>query len=199
MQILLSSVLAFLFATSLLGLALGLGLLLRSSATLPFIALMNRWVSMRQALKPFEVSLHVAPAAAGTRWFGVILVAIGTYAVVTLLGSFDVQRLAVLFKFDPRYSLAGLALEVLKWILVVGSLAALITGIMLVFFPRTWRGVEERANRWYSTQKLELAGDTVYMSLDRAVEASPRAAGVVIFALSLVAAVASGLLLFGRH
>jgi hypothetical protein len=197
-QLLVSAVVVFLFVVSLLGLALGLGLILRSSATLPFIGLMNRWVSMRRALKPLEVPLHI-PSSGGARWFGVILVAIGAYAAVVLIGSFDVQRLALLFKVDPRYSLASLGLEALKWLLVVGSLAAVVTGVMLVFFPRAWRGLEERANRWYSTRNLELAGDTVYLSLDRMVESHPRMAGGVIFVLSLVAAIASGLLLFARR
>lgn len=197
-QLLVSAVVVFLFVVSLVGLVLGLGLMLRSSATLPFMELMNRWVSMRKALKPLEAQVRV-PAAAGARWFGVILVAIGAYAAVVLTGSFDVQRLALLFKVDPRYSLASIGLEVLKWLLVVGSLAAVVTGLMLLFFPHAWRRLEERANRWYSTRNLELAGDTVHMSLDRMVEAHPRVAGGVIFVLSLVAAIASGLLLFARR
>ena len=198
-QLAVSAVAVFLFVVSLLGLALGAGLIVRSAATLRFIELMNRWVSMRRALKPFEVAVHVPPAAGHARWFGVILVAIGAYAAVVLVGSFDVQRLAVLFKVDPRYSLAGLGLETLKWLLVVGSAAAVATGLMLLFFPQAWRGLEERANRWYSTRNLEIAGDTVHMSLERMVEAHPRAAGGVILVLSLLAALASGLLLFARR
>jgi hypothetical protein len=198
-QLLVQAVVVFLFVVSVLGLALGLGLILRSAATLHFIELMNRWVSMRRALRPLEAQFHIAPAAGRARWFGVILVAIGAYAAVVLVGSFDVQRLALLFKVDPRYSLASLGLEVLKWLLVVGSVAAVVTGLMLLFFPRAWQALEERANRWYSTRNLELAGDTVYMSLDRMVEAHPRAAGGVILVLSLVAAIASGLWLFARR
>lgn len=194
-QVLVSTVVVFLFVTSVLGLILGLGLMLRSASTMPFIFMMNRWVSMRQALRPLELPLHLRPAG-NARWFGVILIAVGAYAAVVLVGSFDVQRLALLFRADPRYSVTGLALEALKWFLVVGAVSAVATGVMLLFFPQAWRRVEDRANRWYSTRDLELAGDTVYMSLDRVVEAFPRAAGGVIFVLSLVAALASGLVLF---
>ena len=196
-QILVSSVVVFLFATSLLGLIIGLGLLLRSPGILRFMAVMNHWVSTRQALTPLEAPVQVASAAGSGRWFGVILIAIGAYAAVVLAGSFDVPRLAAFLRVDPRYSFTGVALEVIKWLLIVGSMAAIATGIMLLFFPNAWRAVEARANRWYSTRNLETAGDTVYMSLDRAVEGSPRAAGAVILVLSLVAAIASGLLLFG--
>src|SRR6185295_3268776 len=93
-QLLVSAVVMFLFVVSVLGLGLGVGLIVRSAATLRFIELMNRWVSMRQALKPLEAPVHVPPAAGHARWFGVILVAIGAYAAVVLVGRFDVQRLA---------------------------------------------------------------------------------------------------------
>jgi uncharacterized protein YjeT (DUF2065 family) len=197
-QILVSTVVIFLFVTSLLGLALGLGLIVRSSATLPFIMLMNQWVSTRQALRPLESPRQMAPTASDSagRWFGIVLVLVGAYAAAILIRSFDVHRVAALFRVEARYSLPGLALDALKWFLVLGSLTAIVTGIMLLFFPNTWRNVEARANRWYSTRNLEIAGDTVYLSLDRIVQAFPRASGVVIFVMSLVAAIASGILLF---
>ena len=197
-QLAISALAVLLLAVSLLGIALGLGLIVRSSATLPFIALMNRWVSTRQALTPLEAPMHLARSAATQRWFGVVLVALGAYAAFALLASFDVPRLAVMLKVDARYSAASLGLEALKWMLVLGSFAAVVTGLMLVCFPAAWRSVEERANRWYSTGALELAGDRPYMSLERLVEARPRASGAVIFGLSLMAAAASGALLFAR-
>jgi hypothetical protein len=198
-ELVVSALVVFVFAVSLLGLALGLGLMMRSRTTLPFIALMNRWVSTRQALTPLEAPRHVARPGGTRRWLGVVLAAVGAYAALVLLGSFDVPRLAALLKVDARYSLPGVGLEALKWLLVLGSLGAVITGLMLLFAPGAWRSLEERANRWYSTGNLELAGDTPHMSLDRMVEARPRAAGAVLFALSLFAAAASGVLLFGQH
>ena len=195
-QVLASTLVVFLFVGSLLGIALGLGLVLRSSATLSFIHLMNQWVSTRQALRSLEAPVQLARAAAGARWFGAVLVAVGAYAAMTLIASFDVHRVAALFKVDARYSLGGVGLDVLKWFLVLGSLAAVFSGIMLLFFPSAWRSVESRANRWYSTRNLEVAGDTVYLSLDRIVEAFPRASGAVILFMSLIAATASGIILF---
>jgi hypothetical protein len=194
-QVLVSTVVVFLFVTSVVGLILGLALMLRSGSTMPFIQLMNRWVSLRQALKPLELPRHIGPAGGNARWFGVILIAVGAYAAVVLIASFDVERLAILFHAHPRYSLTGLALESLKWLLVAGAVAAIGTGAMLLFFPRAWRRIEERANRWYSTRDLELAGDTVYLSLEHVVEAFPRTAGGVIFTLSVTAALASGVFL----
>jgi uncharacterized protein YjeT (DUF2065 family) len=196
-QLLLTTVLVFLFVGSLLGLALGLGLLLRARSMLPFIQLMNQWVSTRQALRPLELPLQVAPAAGGARWFGVVLIALGGFATAILVGRLDLTALAGLFKVDARTSLLSILLDAVRWFLVAGSLTAIVTGVMLVFFPQAWRRVEARANHWYSTRQLEIAGDMLHPSLDRIVEVFPRASGVAILALSLIAAAASGMLLLG--
>lgn len=197
-QLLLTTLMVFLFVGSLLGLVLGIGLLLRASAILPFIHVMNQWVSTRQALRPLEVPVQVAPAAGGARWFGIVLVVLGGFSAAILLGRLDSAGLAGLFKVDARISLLSIALETVRWFLVAGSFTAIFTGVMLLFFPQAWRKLEARANHWYSTRQLEIAGDTLHPSLDRIVEAFPRAAGMVILALSLIAAVASGMLLVGR-
>ncbi len=196
-QLLFSTLVAFLFAGSLLGLALGIGLVLRASATLPFIHLMNHWVSTRQVLTRFDLPLQVAPLASGARWFGAVLIALGAFAAAILLAKLDPGAVAGLFKVDARTSLLGILLDAIRWLLVVGSLAAIVTGVMLLFFPQAWRRVEARANRWYSTRELEVAGDALRPSLDRIVEAFPRASGLLILIASVIAAVFSGMLLFG--
>jgi hypothetical protein len=177
----------FLFVTSLLGIAVGLGLMLRSPTMLGFFRRMNHWVSTRQALKPLEMPVRLPAIDAGARWFAMIPIAVGAYAAL------------VLVRVEAPRSLSGLAIEALKWSLVAGSAASIVAGLLLLFFPRLWRKVEARANRWYSTRHLELAADRLYMPLDRVAEAFPRAAGAVILILSLVAAVASGMILAARH
>jgi uncharacterized protein YjeT (DUF2065 family) len=196
-QLLVSTVVAFLFVGSLLGFALGIGLVLRAGVMLPFIRFMNRWVSTRQALAPLERPLQLAPLASGARWFGAVLIALGAFAAAILLAKLDPGAVAGLFKVDARTSLLGILLDAMRWLLVVGSLAAVVIGVMLLFFPQAWRRVEARANRWHSTHELEVAGDVLRPSLDRLVEAFPRASGLMILALSMVAALSSGMLLFG--
>lgn len=197
-QLAITSVVAFLLVGSLLGLLLGIGLLVKARAVLPFIHLMNQWVSTRQALKSLEQPRQVGTAASGARWFGAVLVALGAFSAAILLGRLDPTAVASLLKVDGRTSLLGMLLEALRWFLVLGSLGAVLTGVMLLFFPRTWRLVEERANRWYSTRSLEIAGDALHPPLDRIVEAYPRASGAVLVALSVVAAASSAMLLFSR-
>jgi len=197
-QLAITSVVAFLLVGSLLGLLLGIGLLVKARAVLPFIHLMNQWVSTRQALKSLEQPRQVGAAASGARWFGAVLVALGAFSAAILLGRLDPAAVASLLKVDGRTSLLGMLLEALRWFLVLGSLGAVVTGVMLLFFPRTWRRVEERANRWYSTRSLEIAGDALHPPLDRIVEAFPRASGAVLVALSVVAAASCAMLLFSR-
>jgi hypothetical protein len=197
-QLLVTTLVVFLFVGSLLGLALGIGLILRAGVVLPFIKLMNQWVSTRQALRPLELPVQVAPAAAGARWFGAVLIGLGGFSALILLGRLDPAALAGLFRVDQRTSLLAILLEALRWFLVLGSFTAIVTGVMLLFFPQAWRKVEARANHWYSTRQLEIAGDMLHPSLDRIVEAFPRASGAAILGLSLVAAVSSGMLLFAR-
>lgn len=197
-QILLNTLFVFLFAGSLLGLALGAGLVLRARAMLAFIELMNQWVSTRRALKPLEVPRQVAPAAARTRWFGAALALLGAFSASFLVVRLDAAALAGLFRVDARASLAGMLLDAARWFLVAGSLAAVATGAMLLAFPRAWRRLEALANRWYSTRELELSGDALHLSFERVVAAFPRASGLAILALSALAAAASGTLLLGR-
>ena len=118
-HILLSALVVFVFVVSMVGATLGLALILRTAAALRFITLMNRWVSTRQALEPLEAPVQIAHGAAGRRWLGAVLLALGAYAAVVLIASFDVERLALLFRFDPRHSAASVALEALKWVLVL--------------------------------------------------------------------------------
>ena len=197
-QLLFTTVVVFLFIGSLLGLVIGAGLLLRSAAILRFTDYMNRWISTRQVLRPLDVPLQMGPSGTGARWFGAVLAALGAYSAVILIGSIDIVRLAGLLRVDPRYSLTAIGLQTAKWILVVGSVGAIIAGIMLLFFPGAWRNVESRANRWHTSRNLEMSEETVYLSLDRVVQAFPRVSGLVIVAMSFVTAVASGTLLFWR-
>jgi hypothetical protein len=188
-QLILTSLVAFLFVVSLLGFAVGIGLIARSPAMLRFIGVMNRWVSTRRALKPLEVPRNIEVSTSrGGRWLGLALVVLGAYSFVVLALKIGAYRVG-----SP---LAGIAIDFALWFLIVGSFAGVATGILLLFFPGAWRSVELHANRWYSTRRLVAAGDTMHLPLERIVEAFPRTSGCVIGALSLVSTVASGLLLF---
>jgi len=200
-RVLVPSLIVFLLIGGLASVALGWALIFRSAQALSFMRSMNRWVSTRRALKELEVPRHVAePRKAGRLWFGLFLLAGAGYALYVLLARIEIPRVAVVLGVNlQRWFLASVALQTMKWLLVVGSVLALAVGILMLFFPQVLAAFEARMNRWYSTrQLLPAGGETMKFPLDLLVEASPRAAGWIIAAASLVVAVAMGILLVAR-
>jgi len=198
-QIVIPAVVLFLLVGSLAATVLGVALLLRSAAALRFIARMNRWVSTRRALKPLEIPRTVETlTAAHTRpWLGALVVIGAAAALYLLLNRTDMAGTRSLSALElKRWLTVTLPLLTMKWFLVAGSVFAIVAGVMIVAFPRAWRALEERMNRWYSTRQLLPAGsDDMRMPLEALVEAHPRAAGAIIAFASLIVALAmAGLL-----
>jgi hypothetical protein len=193
-QILLTALLAFLLAGSLLGIGVGAGLVLRNERAAAFLQAMNRWVSTRRVLKPVEVPREVGSGHAG-RGLGALLVLAGGYALA-VLAAVPVSRVASALRLDNAASpLAMIAIEAAKWLLVAGCAGSVAAGVLLLFFPKAWHGIETLANRWYSSRQMASGGDDMHLPLDRAVFAFPRAAGGLILVLSAVSGVACALLL----
>ena len=80
-QVLLTALLVFLLAGSLLGVAVGAGLLARSARAGAFMSAANHWVSTRRVLKPVELPRDTGH---GGRGLGVVLVAVGGYSLFVL-------------------------------------------------------------------------------------------------------------------
>ena len=202
-QILLHSFVVFLLVGGLFGLAVGAGLVWRSSATLRFFARMNRWISTRRSLKSVEIPRGMdnqLPADPKRRWLaGTIFALGGAYAAVVLATEVDVAKVAWAFDVrGPLLPVSMILIDTMRWFLVAGCLGAVAIGGLLIFFPGVWHAVEARGNRWYSTRQLMLGGDEQHLTLDRWVELFPRAAGAIVVALSLIPALTAAVLLFGR-
>jgi hypothetical protein len=199
-QVVVPSLAWFGLAGSVLGIAVGLGLLLRSAATLRFLATMNNWVSTRRVLKPLEIPRSVgSPTGRKPRWNGLVLVLAGAYVSI-VLWHLDGARLASAMAHGARYPVVtGILLNAMRWFMVAGGLTAVAVGVMLLFFPRAYPAIEARANHWYSTRRVITSGDGLHMTLDRWVEAHPRAAGTIIACLSVIAALAFAALIFSRR
>jgi hypothetical protein len=192
--ILLTALLAFLLVGSLLGIGVGAGLLLRNERVAAFLQLMNRWVSTRRVLRPVELPRELGAGHAG-RGLGALLVLAGGYSLA-VLAAVPVSRVASALRFDNAASpLAMIAIETAKWLLVAGCAVSVASGVLLLFFPRAWHGIEALANRWYSSRQITSGGDDMHLPLDRAAGAFPRAAGGLILVLSAVSSVACALLL----
>src|SRR5262249_42457214 len=98
-----------------------------------------------------------------------------------------------------RWFITGLALQAVKWFLVVGTVLAVVVAVLILFFPGRMTALETRLNRWYSTRNiLPPAGEAMRFPLDAPVQGSPRAAGWLIAAASLLVAAAMALLIAVR-
>jgi hypothetical protein len=199
-QVVLPSLALFGLAGSVLGIAVGLGLLLRSAATLRFFGTMNHWVSTRRILKPLEIPRSIgSPTARKPRWNGLVLILAGAYVAI-VLWQVDGGKLASMMAHGARYPvITEIFLKATGWFMVVGGLAAVAVGVMLAFFPRAYPAFEARANHWYSSRQALTGGDSLHMTLDRWVEAYPRAAGAIIACLSVIATLAFAVLVLSRR
>lgn len=172
-------------------LAVGMGLIINGAGALRFFGTMNHWVSMRRATRSLEIPRDTRPAVQKYRyWLAAIFIAGGIYAIVGLLTGFDTRAVITLFSLEYlRPDFAAWLVEGFRWVLVVGNLTAIVTGIMLAFFPNALVALEARGSSWYSERKVARGADTMRVtSLDIWVAAYPRAAGAIIaiFALGLI-------------
>jgi hypothetical protein len=190
-QVLLTALLVFLLAGSLLGVAVGAGLLARSARAGAFMSAANHWVSTRRVLKPVEIPRDTGHGGHG---LGVVLVAVGGYSLF-VLAPLSIARVAAALRIDASSTLALIGIEFAKWLLVAGCAGSVASGLMLLFFPQLWRALEDRANRWYSSRQLTTGGDDMHMPLDSLAGRHPRTAGAIVLALSLASAAATTLLL----
>lgn len=189
----------FAFVVSIVGVALGIGLAIRSSPVLGILGAMNRWVSTRRSFKWAAVPRDAGRVAyAYRRWIGPALVIGAVYSMIGLLGRFDAGGFVAALDTNLPHAPTTWIVESAMWFLVLGCAITIVIGTMLAFFPAVLGRLETQLNRWVSTRQIADGGDTIYRPLDNLVEAFPRTAGCAIAAISLIAAIESGTWLFAR-
>ena len=178
-------------------LATGLSLIFNSAGALRFFAAMNRWVSTRRAFKPIEVPRDTREAAQKYRhWLAVFFVAGGAFAFYGLVARFDAA--AVIYALGPNFlrsPLASWLVDSVRWVLIAGNLVAIVTGILLAFFPGAMTALEARGGHWYSARQWAKDRDRMYLVLDNWVAEFPRASGCIITFFALVLIGTYGLML----
>lgn len=181
-------------------LAVGISLIINSAGALRFFGGLNQWVSMRRATKSLEIPRDTQPAVQKYRyWIAAMFVLGGFFALTGLLTRFDpgaFKTLLGLNRFRPVY--AAWVIDALRWILIVGNLAAIAAAVMLAFFPDTLMKLEARGSHWYSERQATRGADTMRVtSLDNWVAVNPRAAGAIIVLFALGLLITFGMLLPG--
>lgn len=182
-----------------LGVAVGIALIMASARTLQFFHVMNRWISTRGALRPMEIPRSTeAFSHRNRRWIGGGLMAGGAFAIYGLIAGVDVGAFAALFAKAERAVLLAIATGTLKWFLFAGSVAGVLVGLLLCFFPDRLTSVERYANRWFSVRRALRGSDDVNLTLDRLVEAHPGLAGGILACTALGAAAYAASLVWAR-
>ena len=169
-------------------LAFGVSLIVNSAGALRLIAVMNRWVSMREVTKPLEVLRDTRHVVQKYRHvFAAIFVLGGAYAIYGLLTQFSTEATIRLLGLNAFSRDAALWLaESLHWLLIVGNLFAIIVGFMLALLPGYVAALEARAGRWVSLRRLTKGADNMNIKLDSWVAVYPRAIGAIIVVVALV-------------
>src|SRR4051812_30757284 len=137
-EILLPSLLTVLLLGAIFSLVTGLGLLVNAQATLGFFARMNRWVITRVEQKAREEPVAPRPTALQVprrRVVGSVFAIGGALAALLIGSSLNVPATALVSKSAP---LAAMLVDVLRWFVLAGCVAALILGVALLFSPDIW-------------------------------------------------------------
>lgn len=182
-----------------LGFAVGVGLIVSSARILRIFHVMNRWVSTDAAFAALDTSRSTEQFSyRNRRWVGWALIAGGIFATFGLAAGINAAAVGATFAKGAMVPLVAIVAGTLKWFLIVGSVAGVVIGTMLCFFPNALVTLEKYANRWFSAGRLLRGGDDMRLTLDMLVEAHPALSGWILACTALGAAAYAGVLLFAR-
>lgn len=200
-QIIFDSLVIAFFSLGIIAVAVGIGLLVCSSAMFRLFAAVNRSVSTRKATKPMSIQRDIEPVVRRHRlWFGVALILAAAYSIYGLGVNFNTEIVAAAIAGTPGANMSQspltLFVDVARWTMLVSSVLALAVGFILCFAPHTLDVIEARTNRWISTRKATIGVEKEYPAVDEWAEAFPRTSGAAITFGALIVVISSGVLLF---
>ena len=191
------SAVLFFFISGFALLVVGLWLVVNSAAALRFFEGMNRWVSMRRATRPLEITRDTRPLVLRYRFLiAAFVIAAGVFAIYGLLTQYDAREAVRLLGLESQRPVLALWLvDSARWLLIAGNVLGIVIGLLLVFFPAALSRLEARGGDWYSERRMVKGADAMNTGLDARVAANPRAAGILITLVALLLIGAFGLLL----
>lgn len=200
-QLLISAGLMFFLVWSLVGAAIGVGLIVRSEMVFRLFRVMNNYISTRRGLKPLAMAHDLEPAVRRhRRLIGVFFMLGAAYSVFGLAAWFDNSAIVSgLGLHYPSRLVVVWILECLRWFLIVFAMVAFVVGAMLAYFPDALGKFEARMDRWYSVRKHTVGLDTMHLTLDKWVVAFPRATGSIIMLAAMYVAANAAILWLRFH
>lgn len=190
-QILIPSLLRFLFIGGCFSFFIGIGLILRSEQIFRFFDKMNRWVSGRRATRALEVPRDCWPLVLRYRYALSAFITIGAvYATINLLTQADVEAIVPAIGNSlhlPRPFISWI-LTSIKWFLLLGCVIGIAVGLMLGFSITTLSKIEKLSGTWISTRNNTFGrkANAVHEGFDNMVTSFPKTTGWIVTILSMV-------------
>lgn len=190
-QILIPSLLRFLFIGGCFSLLVGIGLILHSEQMFRIFDQMNRWVSSRRATRALEIPRDCWPLVLRYRYALSAFITLGAvYATIRLLTQADIEAIVPGISSSlhlPELFISWILTSV-KWFLLLGCMISIVVGLMLGFFITALSKMEKLSATWISTRNNNLLkkADVLHSGFDNLVMSFPKTAGWIVTIMSMV-------------
>ena len=190
-QILITSLLRFLFISGSFAFIVGIGLIFHNELMFRIFEKMNRWVSCRRQLRVLEIPRDCWPSVQRYRYVLSVFITVGAvYAVIRLVTHVDMELVVPGISSSlhlPDQYVSWLLTSV-KWFLLGGCVIGIAVGLMLGFSLTTLSKIEALSGTWISMRKSNLSkkADVMQVGLDEFVMSFPKTVGLVVAVMSIV-------------
>jgi hypothetical protein len=190
-QILLTSLLRFLFISGSFSFIVGMGLIFHNELMFRIFEKMNRWVSCRRQLRVLEIPRDCWPSIQRYRYVLSVFITVGAvFAVSRLTTQVDTEVVVPWISGGLNLPDAYVSwlLDSVKWFLLIGCVIGIAVGLMLGFSLPTLSKIEALSGTWVSTRKSNLSKkvDVMQVGVDNFVMSFPKTVGLVVAVLSIV-------------
>jgi hypothetical protein len=195
----LSFTIGFLLLGSAFCMVYGVGLLMRSRWVFRLNDWGKRWVSTRQVMRALEAPRDLEGVLyRGHRWSGLVLFAASAYVLAVLLLKTDMRTLAGLLASGASAWSADIAVRAAWIALVIGALAGVVLGTILLVRPERLRRAQAGLNQSFSARRSMKFLEVMNLGPDQWLLAYPRIWGAAITLGSLYIAYSLGIVFLAR-
>lgn len=198
-QILLPSLLKFLFIAGVFSLLVGIGLIFRSELMFRVFEKMNRWISLRRSTRTFEIPRDCWPLVQRYHYILSVFITVGAvYALFRLITQVDIEAIApgIAHQLHLPNQFISWLLSSFRWFLIIGSILSIAVGLLLGFSLSTLSKLETLSGTWISTRNSTIGQKAMarHMEFDRLVVSFPKTAGLIVIMLSMIELILVGML-----
>ncbi|OGT50834.1 MAG: hypothetical protein A3E84_04930 [Gammaproteobacteria bacterium RIFCSPHIGHO2_12_FULL_42_13] len=146
----------------------------------------KRWISTHKMLRPLEIPIDMEEVFSRySKTLGIILSMIGIGSFYLLWFRDSVAALVNIFSNGHNQVLTDLLMQSAYVFLILGSILAVIVGILLIVNTVLITKLSKLLNHWYSTRRAMKPLDLMRNNVDSFVESYARVSGIIITIFSL--------------